>query len=176
MEIQPWERALKQPTFEFAPQSSPTVQTTRPARTRNMKPCRNCADVHEKCNISPPYSSGTCEACTTARVPCPPHKGRKSRKKVTRARLVQDPPLLGSVPDVLQPPFPSGNEAAEVIQPQITRATGAPAINAVSETSSDDAAAGPHASQIGFDVPIIADESFDLFSIFTPGREDWFSF
>ncbi|KAH8114174.1 hypothetical protein DFH11DRAFT_253469 [Phellopilus nigrolimitatus] len=104
MDGQPWECAMKQPAPEVAPQLSPTVQTTKPARTRkkNMKPCRNCAEMRKKCNISPPYSSGNCEVCDTARVSCPPHKGRKPRKNATRARLVQNSPLPGSVSDVLQ--------------------------------------------------------------------------
>ncbi|KAH8114149.1 hypothetical protein DFH11DRAFT_1877904 [Phellopilus nigrolimitatus] len=169
-----WERAAKQPTFEVAPQLPSSTRTPQQATTRNMKPCRNCADMRKKCNMLPPYSSGNCESCDMARVSCPPYRGRKPREN-TRARLAQNSPLLGNVSDVLQSPSPSDNKVAEVIQLQTTSTTGAPGINAVAETSNDDAAADAPASQMGgFDGLIFPDPSFDLFSLFESGRVDSF--
>ncbi|KAH8114198.1 hypothetical protein DFH11DRAFT_254630 [Phellopilus nigrolimitatus] len=175
MEGQPWERAVKQPTFEVSPQLPSSTGTPQPATTRNMKPCKTCADMRKKCNMSPPYSSGNCESCAMARVSCPPHNERRPRRRVARARVVQHSPLSASASDILQPSFPSGNEVAEVIHPQTYCAIVAPATNYIAETSSDDTAADAPASHIGgFNGPIIADEWLDIFSLFAPGSGDSF--
>ncbi|KAH8114171.1 hypothetical protein DFH11DRAFT_1596299 [Phellopilus nigrolimitatus] len=178
----PWEHAATKSVFKVDmssepghPLSTPTA-AHQPSAARNMGACARCADMRKKCNMSPPYSSMKCEACDTAKVPCPPHRERRTKKKVIRAQHAR---LFGRGSKADQPADPSENVVPEAIEP---------AIDIAAEPLSEDNAVdilppevafmynvpAPASQTIyGFEGAIYSDDSSEPSNKFAPGTEDW---